>query len=316
MSIHPANPKPSDGVLSGAVAIVLAATLWGFDGVVLTPRLSGLPIILVVFLLHAIPFLIMQVAFRGMYSRLRQMEARGFAALLAASICGGLLGTYAIVKALFAVNFNGLSIVVLLQKLQPVFAIVLASIVLRERIRSRFLVRAVAATVGAYLLAFGRSLPQLGGGEDDIVLGAMWAVVAAASFGSATAFGKLLLEFVDFRAATFARYGLTAVLAGLILVATGNFDFGAVTHFQWGIVLLIGLTTGSGALFLYYYGLSRVRATTAAICELWLPLSAVFFDGWLHGTRLAPMQWCGGLLLVSAITLVSLDAARSPEGDH
>ena len=42
--------------LLGAVAICVAAALWGLDGVVLTPRLYELDVLFVVFLLHAVPF--------------------------------------------------------------------------------------------------------------------------------------------------------------------------------------------------------------------------------------------------------------------
>ena len=76
------------------------------------------------------------------------------------------------------------------------------------------------------------------------------------------------------------------------------------------LILIIGLTTGSGAIFLYYYGLTRVRAVVSAICELCLPLSAVVFDYWLNGSVLGGWQWLGAVLLVSAITLVSLGGGR------
>ena len=41
-------------VFTGAMAICVAATLWGLDGVVLTPRLYSLDIGLVVFIFHAL----------------------------------------------------------------------------------------------------------------------------------------------------------------------------------------------------------------------------------------------------------------------
>ena len=78
----------------------------------------------------------------------------------------------------------------------------------------------------------------------------------------------------------------------------------------WRMALVIGLTTGSGAIFLYYYGLTRVRAVVSAICELCLPLSAVVFDYWLNGSVLGGWQWLGAVLLVTAITLVSLRGGR------
>ncbi|MGD9252714.1 MAG: hypothetical protein PVG92_02140, partial [Holophagae bacterium] len=60
----------------GAALICLSAALWGLDGVVLTPRLSNLPVPFVVFLLHAVPFVLMQPFLAGSYRRLRRMPAR------------------------------------------------------------------------------------------------------------------------------------------------------------------------------------------------------------------------------------------------
>ncbi len=289
----------------GALAVCLSAALWGLDGVVLTPRLHNLSVPLVVFLLHAVPFLLMQPLFYSSYRELRRMSAREWTTLFLVSISGGLLGTFAIVNALFIVNFTQLSVVVLLQKLQPVFAILLAAILLRERISGRFLARAGIAMAGAYLLTFGLSLPDLDA-QAQTVIAATWALVAAASFGSATVFGKKILSTLDFRQATFGRYGLTTVLALLyLLLIDQKIPLIEVTPKNWLIILVIGLTTGSGAIFLYYFGLTRVRAVVAAICELCLPLSAILLDYLINDSRLEPWQWVGVALLVSAIALVS-----------
>ncbi len=45
----------------GGIAVILAAIMWGFDGIVLTPRLFNLDVIFVVFVLHAIPFILMNI---------------------------------------------------------------------------------------------------------------------------------------------------------------------------------------------------------------------------------------------------------------
>ena len=294
------------------MAICVAAALWGLDGVVLTPRLHELDVLLVVFLLHAVPFLLMQPFLAGSYGALTRLGSRDWAVLFLVSLAGGILGTFSIVKALFLVNFQQLSVVVLLQKLQPVFAIGLAAVILRERISPRFVGRAGLALAGAYLLTFGLRAPAVSAGDQGLQA-AGWAVLAAASFGSATVLGKRLLGVLDFRRATFGRYGLTSAIALLLLLATGRgLPVGDVSSANWVLILVIGLTTGSGAIFLYYYGLTRVRAVVSAICELCLPLSAVVFDYWLNGSVLSGWQWLGAILLVAAITMVSLGTGRSP----
>ena len=297
------------GIL-GASAICVAAALWGFDGVVLTPRLHQLDVLFVVFLLHAVPFLLMQPFLAGSYRDLARLGSRDWGVLLLVSLAGGILGAFSIVKALFLVDFQQLSVVVLLQKLQPVFAIALAAVMLRERISARFVGRAALALAGAYLLTFGLGMPT-GAPGDQGLAAAGWALAAAASFGSATVLGKRLLGALDFRRATFGRYGLTSVMALVLLLVTGRgLPVAEVSPVNWALILIIGLTTGSGAIFLYYYGLTRVRAVVSAICELCLPLSAVIFDYWLNGSVLGGWQWLGAILLVTAITLVSLGSGR------
>jgi len=297
----------------GAVAICAAAALWGLDGVVLTPRLYKLPVLLVVFLLHAVPFVLMQPVLGQTYSRLRYLELGQWALLAAVAVTGGVLGTLAIVRALFLVDFNQLSVVVLLQKFQPVFAVALAAVLLRERLTREFLTWAGIAVVGGYLLTFGWNLPHFGGGTRATAAAGM-ALLAAASFGAATVFGKKLLASMHFGDATFARYGLTAVLMAALLAATGTgFPLGTVARQDWITIAIIAVTTGSGAIFLYYFGLQRVPARIAAICELCLPLSAVTFDYAVHGSVLAPAQIAGALLMIGSITRVStLPPAASP----
>ena len=57
-------------LIAGTVAISISAIMWGFDGVVLTPRLSNLDVIWVVFVLHAIPFLLMNIFLFKQYRNL------------------------------------------------------------------------------------------------------------------------------------------------------------------------------------------------------------------------------------------------------
>jgi len=290
----------------GAALICLSAALWGLDGVVLTPRLANLQVPFVVFLLHAIPFALMQPFLWRSYRRLRTMPARGWLALALVAFTGGMLGTLAIVKALFLVNFNQLSVVVLLQKLQPIFALGLAAILLGERVSARFLAAAVVALGGAYLLTFGLSAPNTA--ADGISLkAALLAIVAAAAFGAATVLGKMLLGSLDFKDATFARYGMTSAMTLVYLGIGGiGLPFATVTEANWVMILIISLTTGSGAIFLYYFGLTRVRASVATICELCLPLSAVLLDYLVNDSVLGAWQWVGAALLVGAILRITI----------
>jgi drug/metabolite transporter (DMT)-like permease len=292
-------------ILTGVLAVCLSATLWGFDGIVLTPRLYNLPVPLVVFLLHAIPFTLMNFFFFKEYRLLKKMTLRDFVFLTLIALLGGALGTLAIVKALFLVNFQSLTIVVLLQKLQPVFAITLAAVVLKEKLHGNFILWAVVAILAGYFLTFGFSAPDFSTGSNT-GKAALLSVVAAFCFGASTVFSRGLVLDIPFHSATFFRYGLTSVILLVILLGTGaDAAISDVTAFNWQIIAIIIFTTGPGAIFLYLYGLKKIPATIASICELCFPLSAIIFDFIFNGKVLSLVQWIGAAVMIFAIIKLS-----------
>ena len=292
-------------LIIGSIAICISATLWGLDGIALTPRLYNLNIQFVVFILHAIPFLLMNLMFFREYRHLRTFKSKDFLTLFAVSLTGGALGTMAIVKALFLVEFQELSVVVLLQKLQPVFAITLASVLLKEKLNKNFALWASIAIIAGYFLTFGFDYPSFDTGEKT-GLAAAYSLLAAFCFGSATVLGKSLLKNLAFTTATFYRYAFTTMIM-LIIVLTGNNlrEFSSVTKENWITILIISITVGSGAIYLYYYGLNKVPAMLASILELFFPLSAILFDYTFHGKILSPVQWISVAVMLTAIVRIN-----------
>jgi len=65
--------------------------------------------------------------------------------------------------------------------------------------------------------------------------------------------------------------------------------------------VIIVFTSGALAMFLYYFGLKRVKASQATILELFRPLSAVILDYFLNGNILTPAQMTATIILLFAI---------------
>ena len=300
-----------NAVITGAISISIAAIMWGLDGIVLTPRLYNLDVGLVVFILHALPFLLMHSFLYKEYKHLKKFNKRDLTVILLIALFGGAIGTLSIVKALFLINFKELSVVVLLQKLQPVFAILLAAIILKERINKYFILWASVALIGGYFLTFGFNLPEIKTGSKTAI-SAMYALLAAFSFGSSTVFSKMILQKYSFKTATFYRYGFTAVIMLFYLIIAGkSISFESVTPNNWLIFFIIAVTTGSGAIFLYYYGLNHVKASIAVMCELFFPISTIIFDYAFNGARLSPVQWVSAALMVFAIVNLNMSAQET-----
>jgi drug/metabolite transporter (DMT)-like permease len=79
----------------------------------------------------------------------------------------------------------------------------------------------------------------------------------------------------------------------------------SITGHQWLVFLIIVLTTGGLATFLYYFGLKQITASLSSVCELAFPLTAVILEFLLHGRLLGWVQWVGVLILLMSILKVS-----------
>ncbi|MGL5543917.1 MAG: DMT family transporter [Cetobacterium sp.] len=286
----------------GAGLICLAATMWGFDGIVLTPRLFKLDVAYVVFVLHLLPLLGMSLIFgKSEIGNIKKLNKEDLFFYFLIALFGGALGTLSIVKALFLVNFNHLTVVTLLQKLQPVFAIVLARILLGEKVGKNFIFWALAALVSGYFLTFQFTLPHFEAG-DKVGAASLYAVLAAFSFGSSTVFGKKILTNSSFKTALYTRYLFTSIITGAIVIFNGNLGwFFKTSPDQWLIFVIISLTTGSGAILLYYLGLRHIRANIATMCELCFPVSSIVFDYIFNKKILSPIQFISAGILLFTI---------------
>ena len=287
--------------------VIIAASLWGVDGIVLRPALFGLPVPLVVFVESAAVALLLSPYFIKHVPLLKNLQMKDWLAFFLVALLGGAIGTMAITKALFYVNFVNLSVVILLQKLQPVFAITLAAIFLKEKLTRNFFVWSGLAIIGAYFMTFGTKLPELSTG-DKTATAAVFALLAALAFSSSTVLSKRALRNVSFEMGTYLRFLFSAVIMLMIVGFTGDINsVSEITTKQVVVFLIIAFTTGGLAIFLYYYGLKRITASVAAICELAFPLTAVLLEYLLRGNILDVIQWIGAGVLLLSILKVSLN---------
>ncbi|MDD5071407.1 MAG: EamA family transporter [Patescibacteria group bacterium] len=296
----------------GAGAIMLAAFFWSLDGVFIRPKFYSLPAGLVVFLEHFLGFLILAPFLFFGWSKVKMLRKKDWGAIFWVSIFGGLLGTLMITKAFFAAVGGEVTFatVVILQKLQPVFALIMARLILGEKLSRRFYFWAVAAIVSAYFLAFGKT--GLSPGELDFFHQAAWfALLAAFAFGSSTVFGKRIVNHLDFKSTAALRFGLTSLLAFLLIFFNGDlFKIGEVGALYWKLLGVIVFTSGAGAMFIYYFGLKRITASAAAICELFWPLSAVLLDYLLNKNILNNIQIIASAFLLLAFFMVVRESGR------
>ena len=286
-----------------ALAVISAAILWSFDGFI-RQNLFTLPSFLIITIEHVIGAILFFPFLLNGWKKISTLRQRGWISILWISVCGGILGTFFYTKALSYVNYIDLSVVVLLQKFQPIFAIALAAVILKEKITKRFLILAGMAIIGGYFVTFGDS--PMATWDDKTIIAALLALLAAFSWGSSTVLGKHALKRLSFETVTSLRLSITAAITLFVLISTGQYEMVTeMTVDHWKYILLIVMSTGSLALFIYYYGLNHLPASHVTLYELFWPLSAVAMDWYIRGNMMSGVQWIGAALLLCAIIFLS-----------
>lgn len=287
-------------IIIGALAIMLAALFWSLDGTFIRPKFYLLPAGLVVFLEHFLGFLVLSPFLFLGWQKIKCLSFKSWGAILWVCLFGGALGTIMITQAFFAAVRGEVTFatVVILQKLQPVFALLLARIILGEKLSRKFYFWAILAIIAAYFLAFGKT--GLDVSKIDLFHhAAFFAFLAAFAFGSSTVFGKRIVNHLDFKSTAALRFGITTLLVlGLILVTGDISKITQVSSLQWKLLVVIVFTSGAMAMFIYYFGLRKTTASAATICELFWPLSAVVLDYFLNKNVLNNIQIIASIVLL------------------
>jgi drug/metabolite transporter (DMT)-like permease len=104
------------------------------------------------------------------------------------------------------------------------------------------------------------------------------------------------------------------VILFVIVLFSGKLTgFHNITAQNWFYFIVIALTTGSGAIFLYYYGLIRINAMLATMCELFFPISAIYFDYIFNDKLLSPVQWVAAIVIVFSIIKLNQQSSKRSE---
>jgi drug/metabolite transporter (DMT)-like permease len=292
----------------GPYLIFLAAMLWATDApfrVHLTQGLSSNFIVLgehTVDVLFCLPVLLMG------FAEIKKLNYKEWLAVGVIAIGGSALASVAFTQAFHYVNP---SVALLLQKLQPIIAIALASSLLHEKLNKNFWLWTILALFGAYLISFPGLKPQSFPGEtlNPNVMGVTLALVAALLWGASTVMGKFVLNKTNFKIMTSLRFCVAWVFLLFLNLGQHSFPkFSEVTGTDWLFIFIIAMVSGVFSLFLYYRGLESTKASVATLAELGYPMAAVVINWaaykfhWISvNTTLVPMQILGIAVLLFAI---------------
>jgi probable blue pigment (indigoidine) exporter len=199
------------------------------------------------------------------------------------------------------------SLAVLLWATEPIFILVLAALVLGDRIGRVIVVASATAIAGLVLVVAD---PTASGSAVGVALTVAGVIVCAVYtvltrrwlLGTDSTFGVVLAQQLHALAFSLVIVALIAVTGTPILPAR-------MTVAGMASAVASGLLYYAFAYSFYISALRRVRASIAAASFYLIPVFGLA-GGWLIGERLDPRQWVGALVVVIAVAVITVRAAR------
>ncbi|WP_040951325.1 DMT family transporter [Gorillibacterium massiliense] len=285
--------------------VVLGAALWGVDPLFRILLLKTFTSAQIVLLEHVVLFLAAAPVLWRHRDDLKNVGFKQVGALLFVSWGGSALATVLFTSALSNGDLNA---VLLLQKVQPLFAILLARILLKEILPKSFGWLLLIALAGTYLLTFGFTMP-FGNGGGFVKAGSLLSLGAAVLWGGSTVMGRFLLKNMQHETVTSLRFMLALPLLGVLVVfehqawsLPGGMWMGVAALFN---LLMQALLPGLFSMLLYYKGLSKVKASYATLAELSFPMVGVLINLFVFGQTVTMVQLLGFALIWLTLYMIS-----------
>ncbi len=288
------------------VLIALAAALLGTEGLLRRPLIGEMAFSSIVLAEHLLLSLFAIPVMIAHRRRLVLLSRQDWVVLFTISWGASAGAALLFTKALESGNPTTAS---LLQNMQPLIVVILAMVILKERISRFYWPCLTAAMLGAYLLSFGMLDPRAVFGVDETAT-AGYALGAATLWGAGTVLGRIAL--LRLSPVTLTAMRILLALPFVTAFAIGNGGLGASIRGLGDApvrLTIVALGPGLVAVLLFYRGLRGTRASHATLAEFTYPVSALV-GNWLVLDILISLTQVLGLMLILAT--LALLAWHSP----
>lgn len=279
------------------LALILAAASWGLGTVISKRAVDEIPPLTLLAIQLAASVITVAVVMRW-----RGIPIRDSSAPPALGRLGLLNPGLAYALSLLGLTSITASLSVLLWTAEPVLILLLATVVLNERVGLSFIALSAVALGGMLLVLYE---PGTGGALGGIVLTlagvaccAVYTVAARRWIGRADDTASVVVT-----QQAWALVFASAILGATIVAGSAALP-ASVSALGWASAICSGLLYYGAAYWFYLSALRTVGAATAAAAFYLIPVFGVAGGITLLGEQLSPPQWVGASIVVVAVFLI------------
>ncbi|NRD77734.1 EamA family transporter [Bacillus sp. BRMEA1] len=180
----------------------------------------------------------------------------------------------------------------------PIFVMVLAPFILKEKLTALNAGCIVAAMIGLVLVNEGGSSGSDSNSSHHIT-GVLYGLSAAVLYASVVLINKFIKNLSGFET-TLVQLMVAVVVLFPYVLFKEHLDFSGMTRHSILFVLLVGIIHTGIAYFLYFTSLQELKGQTIAVLSYIDPVSAVIFAAIFLGESMSLIQIIGGFLILGS----------------
>ncbi|WP_440945027.1 DMT family transporter [Methanosarcina sp. T3] len=278
--------------------VIAASVIYGFAGIffLYIKNMAAGPVVFCQLLLG---FLVLAayLAAAGKLSGVRLRGKRKAMLLLGAWQAGVMLSYYT------AVNFTNVSMSVLLLYTAPLYVLLIAPVILKEKISTKNLVALTLSLIGVVVVVGPANLVS-GAAGSDYLYGILMGLFSGFFYACIIMTSRYLRDEYSGLEQLFLSTGVTLVILLPFMLQVSS----AVLLDNLPVLLFLGVMITSLGSILYFTGLEHVKAQNASIISLLEPVSAIFFAYLILNDPVSRATLFGCVLILASSLLMGLES--------
>jgi len=285
-------------VSMGIIPIVVAASLWAFGYFLRKGIFDSVSPILVNFftcwVVSAIIFIVYRINYRSIIEVFWRYPFR----YLGLSLTGVALGT---TFMFLAIDNLDLGIATLLEKLQPIFILLLSTWLIKEAFPIRKLPFVLLAIISTYFVSTKFPFDLTFSSKE--ITGIIYVILAGLSWALASIIGKTIVDKkAKAEEITFLRFGLGGIFLFPFFLFNKQLNLSMYLNLDViSIIVIAAVISTTLGYVLYYRGLRFVAVSTAGFLELFTPIVGLLLGITFLNESLVITQWFAIPILLFSI---------------
>lgn len=203
-----------------------------------------------------------------------------------------------------AYQYTTVAVATLCYYMAPAFVILLAPIVLKEKLTPLNILCTLFALIGAVLIS------GVLGGSGANLTGVFYGLLAAVLYASIMILNKKMKGLSGLELTFFQLTVATCVMLPYVLITEDLVNL-LWTPQSMSLLLIVGIIHTGLVYQLFFSAMNQLPAQTSSLLSYIDPITAIFLSAWLLQEKLSPIQVMGTVLILGSALVNELLANRS-----